>query len=402
MTNQPLRRSRWAARLSVLLLFLTAAVGSAFAAEEARKNFNLPAGPASETLKQFAAQAGVEIVFAPESIGAVTTKAVQGEVAPREALNLMLIGAGLIWSQETSTGAFAVRKGAADPNALRAAPARASDRPLNESAVAEIVQLSPFEVTVDNKGYYASSALSGTRTKSNIDDLASSISVVTKAMLEDTAATDLNDIFLYEANTEGTGNFTAFQMDRSGNIDDRVQSTPQSANRIRGLGSANMALGNFSTSLPLDTYNIDSAEISRGPNSNLFGLGGSGGSVNMNPAVARLDRASSRVQLTADSYGGRRSTFDLNRPVLFIDEVGVQLWMVNRLTNGANPNIPNTDMRFLYNASDIQKNRAATQPLFTMVGISDRSLYDWRSINFVASNWTTRQANTYRIEIEGE
>ena len=107
-------------------MFSLLAAVTVFAAETAKKRFNLPAGVASETLKQFAKQAGREIVFAPEAIGTVRTKEVQGELTPREALDLMLAGSGLVTSQDPKTGAFAVRKGAADPNGAGAVPSDAA------------------------------------------------------------------------------------------------------------------------------------------------------------------------------------------------------------------------------------------------------------------------------------
>src|SRR5581483_10136826 len=124
-----------------------------------------------------------------------------------------------------------------------------------------LVQLSPFEVNAgDDKGYYASSTLSGTRLNSKIEDLGASITVVTKQQLIDTASLDINDIFLYEANVEGTGQFTDPTTDSRGNpIVDNVAGSPQTANRVRGLSAANIAVGNFATSgtIPIDTYNLE-------------------------------------------------------------------------------------------------------------------------------------------------
>jgi outer membrane receptor protein involved in Fe transport len=90
---------------------LTAALALS-AADAAKKNFDLPAGAAGETLKTFAKQAGREIVFSAEAVGAVSTQAVKGELAPREALEAMLADTGLVATQDAKTGAFAVRKGA--------------------------------------------------------------------------------------------------------------------------------------------------------------------------------------------------------------------------------------------------------------------------------------------------
>lgn len=179
----------------------------------------------------------------------------------------------------------------------------------------EVVQLSPFEVVDDTKGYLATNTMSGTRLNSKLEDLASSISVVTKQQMEDFGLLDVNDIFNYESNTEGTGNYTDFTFNSSGMPMDNVQSNPQSANRIRGLNTANTTIGNFETSgrTPLDPSNIDAVEISRGPNSSIFGIGNPAGTVNSVPASANLRRNSATVVARADTRDGWRTSLDFNR-----------------------------------------------------------------------------------------
>ena len=155
----------------------------------------------------------------------------------------------------------------------------------SSTASGETVMLSPFEVVSQDRGYYASSTMSGTRLNSKVEDLASSISVVTKEQMSDFALLDINDIFLYEAGTEGTGTYTEFSVDRNGSpVDNSLN--PNNANRVRGVGPANISFGNFETSgrVPIDPINIDAVEISRGPNSTVFGLGNAAGTVNMAPA----------------------------------------------------------------------------------------------------------------------
>lgn len=224
------------------------------------------------------------------------------------------------------------RNGRLDPDeaaALQADSARAvSTTPTASPAAGEgsVVQLSPFEVTAaGDRGYLAANSMSGTRLNSKLEDLASSITVVTKQQLLDTAAVDLNDVFLYEANTEGTLQFTSFEIDR-GFFVDNTGTNPQSANRVRGLGAANIARGNFASTgtVPLDTYNVESVEISRGPNSNIFGLGEAAGTVNINTSRARLRGTTNTFTARVDSYGGWRSSFDLNRPLL-TDKLAVRV-----------------------------------------------------------------------------
>lgn len=188
------------------------------------------------------------------------------------------------------------------------------------SAPGEVVALSPFEVTAgSDKGYAAFSTLSGTRLNSKLEDLAGSVSVVTKQQLLDTAALDINDIFLYEVGTEGTGQFTDLTNDNRGEgVWDNVAGNPTGANRIRGLSSANIAIGGITSSstIPIDTYNIDAVEIARGPNSTLAGLADAGGTVNLVASRGNLSRESSSLSSRVDNFGGFRVSLDLNRPLL--------------------------------------------------------------------------------------
>jgi outer membrane receptor protein involved in Fe transport len=191
-------------------------------------------------------------------------------------------------------------------------------------AADQVVELSPFEVSTSrDRGYEASSTMSGTRLNSNLADLAASISVVTKQQLLDTASIDINDVFKYEANTEGIYQWTSFVNDR-GTISDDIQANPTSATRMRGLTAANTAVNGFASSLPFDSYNVESVEISRGPNSSVFGLGDTGGGVNIIAARANLTREITSFGTRGDSYGGYRANFDLNR-VLLKDRVAIRV-----------------------------------------------------------------------------
>lgn len=179
----------------------------------------------------------------------------------------------------------------------------------------EAVVLDPFEVTANERGYFASNAMSGTRLNSKIEDLAASLTVVTKQQMSDLALLDLNDVFLYEASTEGSGTYTEVAANGDGVPIDNTQLNPNTANRIRGLSSANMSFGNFQLSgrIPVDPLNIDALEISRGPNSSIFGLGSAGGSVNQQPAGANLTRNRAQVEARGDSFDGYRTSLDVNR-----------------------------------------------------------------------------------------
>ncbi len=221
------------------------------------------------------------------------------------------------------------KNGKLDPDelaAMQADEARAAKAVTTTTTAAEdkVVELSPFEVNAGaDKGYSAENSMAGTRLNSKLEDLANSISVVTKQQLQDTAAIDINDIFAYELGTEGTSQYTdsgpASNDGRSGNdAQDNTNGNPTGANRMRGLSQANIAIGGFtaSSSIPIDTYNINAVEIARGPNSNLAGLSEAGGTVNLITNGGNLSRESTSVSTRVDSYGGFRATFDVNRPII--------------------------------------------------------------------------------------
>lgn len=194
----------------------------------------------------------------------------------------------------------------------------------------EAVVLSPFQVISDDRGYQAANTMSGTRLNTKLEDVFASVTVVTKQQMIDTAVLDMNDVFKYEASTEGTATFTLISKDQNGSVSDKTASDPQRANRIRGLsgglgsavgansGGVNTAWGNFQSngSIPFDLYNVQAVEISRGPNSSLFGIGQPNGTVNVVPTQANLQRFSFNATLRGDSWDGHRVSFNLNQPLI--------------------------------------------------------------------------------------
>jgi hypothetical protein len=200
----------------------------------------------------------------------------------------------------------------------------------------ELLVLSPFTVTTTkDQGYFAANTLAGSRMNTNIADLGAAISVVTKQQLEDTGSLDINDVFRYEIGTEGSSTYTpTVPTMRGGGVADAVGgasfgnsttvSTNATANRIRGLGSPTFALNYYPaiSAIPFDSYNTSSIEISRGPNSMLFGMGSPAGIVNQSTAQAQTNRDSATISLRVDDRGSNRASFSFNK-VLYRDKLAV-------------------------------------------------------------------------------
>jgi outer membrane receptor protein involved in Fe transport len=204
-----------------------------------------------------------------------------------------------------------------------AAPTSAQVEQTNPTGNANpgVVTMSPFEVHTSDKdiGYYAQNTLSGSRMNSKLSDIGASITVVTKQQMEDTSSVNLNDMFLYEASTEGTENYTAVGSAGKGTgFGDSIQSSPQTANRVRGLGNVNITRDFFlaNTSIQIDSYNIDRLEISRGPNSTLYGIGSPSGIVNSTIEQAVINKDSNEISGRYGSFGDERATLNLNRALI--------------------------------------------------------------------------------------
>ncbi|MBE7538146.1 MAG: hypothetical protein HS122_07015 [Opitutaceae bacterium] len=83
--------------------------------DSATRAFDVPAGDAHITLKQFAQQARLELLYSAREIEGTRTNPIKGDFTPREALNRMLNGTKLIATPGRNRGAVAVTR-APDPN----------------------------------------------------------------------------------------------------------------------------------------------------------------------------------------------------------------------------------------------------------------------------------------------
>ncbi|MDO8544954.1 MAG: STN domain-containing protein [Opitutaceae bacterium] len=74
----------------------------------AKMAFDLPAGDAERSLKQFSARSGLEVLFVSKAAANVGTNAVKGDYTPREAIDRMLAGTKLTAVQQEKNGAIRI------------------------------------------------------------------------------------------------------------------------------------------------------------------------------------------------------------------------------------------------------------------------------------------------------
>jgi len=108
---KPVRRGFATTIRAALAALVCCLVTFAFAQTTAKKqDFDIPAGEAKQSLKQFAAQTNEQLLAADTATAGVKTNAVRGEMTSANALDLMLANTGLKADYDTKTRSFAVRK----------------------------------------------------------------------------------------------------------------------------------------------------------------------------------------------------------------------------------------------------------------------------------------------------
>ncbi|HEY0943914.1 MAG TPA: TonB-dependent receptor, partial [Opitutaceae bacterium] len=311
-TPYPVHRRASAGRfVSTLLLFLlaltVAGLSSPAQAQEPRRPFDLPGDAATKTLKLFSEQSGRALIADTDLVRGVKTNPVRGEFTPEEAAHRMFFGTGLVAAKDEQSGAFTVRRETPDEAknvASRPVPDRTAARePPAATSGDGTIELSPFEVNTDrDTGYTAASSLAGGRVELPLKFTPAAVSVLTREFLDDIGGTNLRDVTEwapnvvpeYNKNEAAFGDFNYF---------------------VRGMGSSFPSRNYFLWYVDSDSYNTERFEFSRGPNGVLFGDGNAGGIVTTWTKRPRFDRPAYTVQARADSYGGWRTTIDLNQPL---------------------------------------------------------------------------------------
>ena len=310
----PLRLPKLTLALCRLLFVLSLLfhLGILSAAVPATKSFKVPAGLAETSLRQFVAQAGVEVLFATRTVGSVRTNEVRGDFTAHEALDRLLAGTGLIAEHDGRANTWTVLT---DPNAVRAAPKTPGDRPNAKTAAeGEAIQLSPFEVnTSRDTSYGALNSNSITRFNTELAKMPVSAEIFTKAFMDDVAASSVEELIL---------NYVAGAGFASGDDSNAADLQPgdragQTSIQLRGLA---LPKGQRDGFMPLGSvgyqrssnFDIERVEVIRGPQALLYGPGGAGGVINVTSKMAHFGRDEGSLLYRVNQYGGKQAVLDVN------------------------------------------------------------------------------------------
>lgn len=178
---------------------------------------------------------------------------------------------------------------------------------------APTVELSPFEVRADDDvGYQAGNTTSGSRLNSRLKDTPASVSAFTPEFLSDIAATNLEEMLAHATNVE-----IDMEDSNAGFNNPQGRGADGGDMTFRMRGSPGGASRDFvESSIPVDLYNVERAEVASGPNSILFGLGQAGGLVSLSGKKANLQRQRTTVKAIFGRWNYERYEGDHNMVLL--------------------------------------------------------------------------------------
>ncbi|MEY2877875.1 MAG: hypothetical protein RLZZ15_255 [Verrucomicrobiota bacterium] len=209
-----------------------ALVNALLAADAPAATFDISAGTADQTLRQFSAQSGVEVIFGTATATQIRTNAVRGDFPPREALARLLEGTDLVMAANERTGALTISRASAAP---KNAPGPAAADPATPGP---IVKLEEFEVTglritgIVNQGIIP-----------RLENEAVRYEILTRVDLERTGQTDLAELFRQSTFQQGNGTGSQVSAANFGSsVGTGFANQTGDTLNLRGLGTASTAV----------------------------------------------------------------------------------------------------------------------------------------------------------------
>jgi hypothetical protein len=176
---------------------------------------------------------------------------------------------------------------------------------------AEVVQLSPFEVTGDaNDTYIAAGTKSLTGLASSLNETPADARILTRTMLEELGG---GDVFKSLADHAGLGP-TLFGGGSEGQRGMQEGDELQTAMTGRGFNVGAPRRDGFiqSRTSYANSFDVESADVLFGSNNLLYGSGDASGVIVINSKRAYVNRTTGKLTVKFDSEGSNNQTLDFN------------------------------------------------------------------------------------------
>lgn len=275
---------------------------------------SIAAQPLDAALNELAAATGVPVAFSPALVAGKKAPAVKGNLTPREAVNQLLSGSGLVATQEGGSMVIKAVRSPGDQGAMLPV--------VTVKAAAELeTATSPVQ------GYVAKRSATGTKTDTPIIETPQSISVLGAREIEAKGAVTLVDALAQTAGVQASSwGFDLRDQDWIG---------------LRGFDAWNTSsfrdglpqtVGITFLGVPTEVYGLERIEVLRGPTSVLFGKGDAGGIVNRVSKVANAG-VTREIGVQVGNHGRKQVAADIGGA---LDEAGELNWRLVGLTLDTN------------------------------------------------------------------
>jgi iron complex outermembrane receptor protein len=320
-------RPQFLCPLAIAISFIVAPVPLTLAAQAGAvaelQSYSLPAGPLEASLIAIGQRSGRQVVFLPDDVKGRQAHAVSGQMTAEQAVGQALQGSGLSL-RVSASGALSVQPetgvltlGVSTVNAL-------SDQ---ESAYGPV------------SGYVAKRSASATKTDTPIIETPQSISVVTRAEMDDRKSDTLADALGY---TQG---FVSQPNGFSRVADDYTLRGFNVGSGTGGVLLDGMKLQSSVYDGGIEPFGLERAEVLKGASSVLYGQLSPGGLIN---AVSKrpTDTPLHRISAEYGSHDRQQYTFDLAGP---LDEEGEFSYRLNGLWRDSDTQVDHIrdDKRFI-------------------------------------------------------
>ncbi|MFT4242250.1 MAG: TonB-dependent siderophore receptor, partial [Acidovorax sp.] len=265
-------------------------------AQGARQRIDLAPAPLDRAVGALARQAGVQVVLSSELAQGRSAPALHGDYTPREALERLVAGSGLVVrAQDEKT--FTVEP---------APPTPAAQGTLGEVTVT--AQLPDGETaTSPVPGYIARRAATALKTDTPLAETPQSVTVVTSDQMTDQGATSMEGAMNYAAGVRSG----VWGFDTRG--DWLLVRGSEPTLYLDGLQQYTEGYG-WQTNTREDPYMLERVEVLRGPAGMLYGAGSTAGLVNM-VSKRPLQEAQREVGVSLGSFNRRQVQADLTGPL---------------------------------------------------------------------------------------
>jgi iron complex outermembrane receptor protein len=284
-------------RLGLGVVFVTAWLAACATANAmaAGLTFEIAAGAAPTTLKEFAAQAHVQLLFDYKAVQSLKTPAVHGQLEPSEALKILLKGSGLTFRQVNDHTIAVMAIGSAPTTSVSTPDQSPADKEGKKSSseqfrVAQVAQgPSAGTSTVENKSQQTSDKnpvqlqeviVTANKRSERLADVPMSAVVLSGPQLTESQANTLQDI---------ANRVPGLQVVSDSPVDNQLIIRGISI----GVGALNSSVATYVDETPytsegpfansqniapnLDTYDLARVEVLRGPQGTLYGANALGG-----------------------------------------------------------------------------------------------------------------------------